>query len=71
MKLNELEVGDCRTHLISERDAIAGCDIGVGRVLVQIAGATGSQQDGPGPNLNPILSLDVEDQGSRAVDTVR
>src|ERR1700745_4255497 len=43
MKLNEFHVGDCRSRSPCHRDAIAGGDVWVGRVQINLAAATSSE----------------------------
>ena len=44
MELDELEIGDRRTRPERHRDAVAGGDVRVGRLAVNLSGAAGREQ---------------------------
>ena len=60
MELDHFHVAYFGSRTIGHRDTIAGCDIGVGRELIDLAGTTGSQDDGIGGKRLDASGLRVE-----------
>ena len=66
MELDELHVRDRRARAVSDRDAVAGRDVGIAGVQVDLAGAAGCETGGAGAQRQATARLLVERVGAPA-----
>src|SRR5216117_1830968 len=70
MKLDELHVGDGRASAVSHRHTIAGRDVGIGRVEINLATTAGRQQHYGRDEGLDFASLVVEDVNAQTAVNV-
>ena len=66
MKLDELHVADARPRPIGHGHAVAGGDVGIGRVKIDLAAPAGGQQHGAGGEGLDVVAIFVQDVGAQA-----
>ena len=65
-ELHEFHVGDARPGPVGDGDAVAGGDVGVAGVEVDLAGPAGGEHGDRGAEGDDLVAGDVEDVGAEA-----